>query len=403
MDRKYHNSRLHLLGFYALLTLGLCMACASEKAPKKTEEPQETGEISPEEESRQAWEEKVTQHPWTVSGEYFAQKEKGNGVDLGEWVKSSERVEAKQEDTEKRLAALEEAVASGQPLPQPPSEEAAPHVVLAEAPAAPQRQAPAMAKPTTAAAPPMAGSPGLRRSKMALVVLPEVSQANDNVESALRERLRSQPQEGSDLLLVGPDEVKEILGKQGISVSSENREKIAQALGIYPAARLVLFMDKLSLQREGAQIHGLLGYTVVDGFSGKRVSGGAERGSASSDAVGQGKLLQELLGRMNSAAGQTAAQYPWLTRVAMVEGNRIYLSAGKASGLREGDILAVYGPGREIIHPIAKVSMGFQTGPYKGKIKVVKLFGRDASEADLIAGEGKVEGNDLVAFPDQGP
>jgi hypothetical protein len=54
-----------------------------------------------------------------------------------------------------------------------------------------------------------------------------------------------------------------------------------------------------------------------------------------------------------------------------------------------------------MIHPIAKVSMGFERGPYKGKIKVVKLFGSDAAEALLVAGEGKIEGNDLVGLPDE--
>jgi hypothetical protein len=86
--------------------------------------------------------------------------------------------------------------------------------------------------------------------------------------------------------------------------------------------------------------------------------------------------------------------------VAVVEGKRIYLSAGEASGLKSGDILAVYGPGKEIMHPTANVSMGFQPGPYKGKIKVVNLFGSDVSEAAIVAEEGKIEVNDLVAFPD---
>ena len=45
--------------------------------------------------------------------------------------------------------------------------------------------------------------------------------------------------------------------------------------------------------------------------------------------------------------------------------------------------------------------MGFQRGPYKGKIKVIKLFGGDAAEAALVAGEAKIDGNDLVALPDK--
>jgi hypothetical protein len=96
-----------------------------------------------------------------------------------------------------------------------------------------------------------------------------------------------------------------------------------------------------------------------------------------------------------------AAKYGWSTRVAMVESKNIYLSAGKASGLNQGDIFAIYGPGKEIIHPIAKVSMGFQRGPYKGMVKVVNLFGRDASEATVAAGPGTIEVNDIVTLPEE--
>jgi hypothetical protein len=237
---------------------------------------------------------------------------------------------------------------------------------------------------------------------MALVVLPEVYQAGDQVRPALREGGTGRFGEDSELLLVGPDEVDEILMKQGLDVGPENREKIARALGVYPAARLVLFLDKLALRHEGKKVHARLDYTMIDALSGKRVSAGQESGSTPSGTDGEQKLLQDLLGAMAVAVEQTAARYPWFTRVAMVENESIYLTAGKASGLREGDILAVFGPGREIIHPVAKVSMGFQTGPYKGKIKVLRLFGPDASEAALMAGEGKIEGNDLVGLPDEG-
>jgi len=83
----------------------------------------------------------------------------------------------------------------------------------------------------------------------------------------------------------------------------------------------------------------------------------------------------------------------------MVEGKKIYLSSGKASGLKKGDIFMVHGPGREIIHPTAKVSMGFQQGPYKGRVEVVSLFGQDAAEATVLEGSGKIEPNDLITLP----
>jgi hypothetical protein len=43
--------------------------------------------------------------------------------------------------------------------------------------------------------------------------------------------------------------------------------------------------------------------------------------------------------------------------------------------------------------------MGFQQGPYKGKVKVVSLFGQDAAEATVVEAAGKIEPNDLVTLP----
>ena len=82
-----------------------------------------------------------------------------------------------------------------------------------------------------------------------------------------------------------------------------------------------------------------------------------------------------------------------------MEGQQVYLSAGRASGLKKGDVFAIYGPGKEIIHPTAKVSMGFQPGPYKGTVEVSNLFGPDAAEAIAVDGAGRIKTNDLVVLP----
>lgn len=72
----------------------------------------------------------------------------------------------------------------------------------------------------------------------------------------------------------------------------------------------------------------------------------------------------------------------WLTRVALVEGNTVYLNAGFLTGLKQGDLLAVY--------PAADPR---GTKPI-GKIKVSTLFGVDASVARVI--EGRVQVNAVV-------
>jgi hypothetical protein len=85
----------------------------------------------------------------------------------------------------------------------------------------------------------------------------------------------------------------------------------------------------------------------------------------------------------------------WTTTVAKVEGNNLYLNAGKSSGLRIGDTLEVFEPGKEIIHPVTNYSLGWTTGQLKGVIRVTDLFGVDAAIGKAVQGQG-FNPNDVV-------
>jgi hypothetical protein len=354
---RLRHVRFSVLGFLVSLLL-LCFGCGTEKGTTQAKRPPER--LSPEEKSRQDWDERIVDTPWLVSSDYFRQKEAGKSIDLGKWWESRKALEVKQEETEERLVQLEEAVRKKK-----------------------------------------AGFSEMLRLKVALVILPGVYQAAPDMKETLLKAIRSQFAGHPRILLVGPDEVEDILVQQGLDVSSENMAKTARALGMYPAARLVVFVDKVALHRKGEGFKGRIDYTTLDGFSGTSVTQDEEVGSVPSGPDGESRLLQQLAARIALTLEKRAAQYPWVSRVAMLEGKNVYVSAGRASGLKPGDILAVYGPGREIIHPVANVSMGFKRGPYKGTVKVLKLLGRDAAEATLVAGEGKIEVDDLLALPDK--
>jgi len=85
----------------------------------------------------------------------------------------------------------------------------------------------------------------------------------------------------------------------------------------------------------------------------------------------------------------------WTTTVAKVEGDSLYLNAGKSSGLRIGDTLEVFEPGKEIIHPVTNFSLGWTTGQLKGVIRVTDLFGVDAAIGKVVQGQG-FNPNDVV-------
>ena len=78
----------------------------------------------------------------------------------------------------------------------------------------------------------------------------------------------------------------------------------------------------------------------------------------------------------------------WTTTIAKIEGETLFINAGKLSGLRIGDTLGVFEPGKEIIHPTTQFSLGWTTGQFKGVITVTDLFGVDAAIGRVLQGQG---------------
>jgi len=85
----------------------------------------------------------------------------------------------------------------------------------------------------------------------------------------------------------------------------------------------------------------------------------------------------------------------WTTTIARVDGENIYLNAGKLTGVRIGDTLEVFEPGKEILHPTTNLSLGWTTGKLKGAVRVTDLFGVDAAVGSAVQGAG-FSANDVV-------
>jgi hypothetical protein len=85
----------------------------------------------------------------------------------------------------------------------------------------------------------------------------------------------------------------------------------------------------------------------------------------------------------------------WEGRVAMVNGERIYVNAGRLSGLQVGDILKVSEEGEEVFDPETGRFIGKAPGRLKGTLEVVAYFGKDGAIGVIHSGSGFKE-NDLV-------
>jgi|GEM_PF-1523867 len=85
----------------------------------------------------------------------------------------------------------------------------------------------------------------------------------------------------------------------------------------------------------------------------------------------------------------------WVGYVSKILGNKIYINAGRSSGLKLGDILKVLSPGEEIFDPVEGRSLGISKGKVKGSLEVVDFLGEEVSICLLHSGVHVLEG-DLV-------
>ena len=85
----------------------------------------------------------------------------------------------------------------------------------------------------------------------------------------------------------------------------------------------------------------------------------------------------------------------WVGRVAKIIGTKIYINAGRRSGINIGDILKVLTEGVEIFDPETGAMIGTSKGELKGTVEIIDFVGQDASVAILHSG-GSVHEGDFV-------
>jgi hypothetical protein len=83
----------------------------------------------------------------------------------------------------------------------------------------------------------------------------------------------------------------------------------------------------------------------------------------------------------------------WQGRIAKATGKKIYVSAGRASGLINGDILKVLTPGEDIYDTTSGAYLGRSQGQLKGTLEVVDFLGTDGAVAETHTGGNFREGD----------
>lgn len=306
--------------------------------------------------SQEEWEQRITQSSWLVSGEYFRQKKDDPWIVLrlpSLWEKKEQA--ERQKSLEERIARLEQELGKGAPLQ----------------PASPWK--------------------GLKQ-KIALVGL----------KGEEAERLASELSKSGQVFVVEPPLVEQALREVRLTSAQESRQ-VALTLGEALGVQLVVFVERAERGRKGGtEPEWWLSADLVDGLMGALV-GTLRARSLPPGVEPSGSLKADFLNSVPYLAGvilQMAREHEWMARVVSVEKGKVVIYAGRRSGLVEGDILQVFSPGFEVVHPTTKMSLGAAPGEYKGKVQVVAFVGQEALVAKPV--EGSLPSpNDIVKFDER--
>ncbi len=131
---------------------------------------------------------------------------------------------------------------------------------------------------------------------------------------------------------------------------------------------------------------------LVDTFSGKTLKNISannpiiatkEKGSFSEEKA-KARAIDFAISDLSRSLSRELDGLDWFCRIAKVDGDEVYINAGKLTGVKVGDVMEVFRPGG----PGEKEEV-------KGKIQILAWFGIDASIAKMIQGQ-KPDVNDIL-------
>jgi len=204
------------------------------------------------------------------------------------------------------------------------------------------------------------------------------------------------------ILFVDYQTVKEFLGKKESFLTDLETPKILHLLNeVFGIHALVVgelsgpyvFTTKASKDRDGTASAVIkIEMRLVDTFSGKTfknlsasnpIIGTKEKGPFSEEKAKM-KAIDLTIAELSRSLSRELEGLDWFCRVAKVEGEEIYINAGRLTGLNVGDVMEVFrlqGPG--------------DPGEVKGKIQISAWFGIDASIGKSIQGK-KPDVDDII-------
>lgn len=263
----------------------------------------------------------------------------------------------------------------------------------------------------------------LRKKVMVLPFLDEKVDRSQNVVDTARRVVVSDLMRTRQFVVVNnsdfPQDVKSYL-KDSKAYDMQAISKIAKALGVSAVIegkileiRAKRIGDEIGVFRKvRASVDVTIGLRVFGTKTGREIMTTTRKATAEAETTRvaensySDRQLQEdpiLVASGVSKAFKSAVpmvvkaveKLNWEGRVAMIDGDRIFVNAGRLSGIQVGDILKVVEEGDEVFDPETGTFLGYAPGRMKGTLEVVSYFGKDGSLSVIHSGSGFKE-NDRV-------
>ena len=275
--------------------------------------------------------------------------------------------------------------------------------VKKESPAVSTKPSSSLEEEVLIASPSKPASPGLKK-KVVITYFDDRTTGGEEVfgdwvaEKLMKEVNRRTLQ----ILFADYQMVKEFLGKKGTDLKDLETPKVLQYLNeVFGIQALVVgqlsgpyvFTTKTTKdQEETASAIIKIDMKLVNTFSGKTLKNLSasnpiiatkEKGSFSEEKA-KAKAIDLTIADLARSLARELDGIDWFCRIAKVEGEEVYINAGKLTGLKVGDVMEVFRPGGS-----------GERGEVKGKIRISAFFGIDASMGRLIQGKNP-DVNDIL-------
>ncbi len=250
-------------------------------------------------------------------------------------------------------------------------------------------------------------SPKMRRRVVVLPVIDQTNYKEENVGELATKRLISRLENTGAIICVDPNTIEPKLSlSETANMKTLNELYGVQAIVKGTLSDMYTSTSKIEGKTDRGETSFAISKMTIDVYNTetgtilKQLSGrnpvflSREKGDMSSEKA-KIKAVDLSIEIIADDLLKAVLMLDWHARVASIENGKIYLNAGRLSGLEKGSTLEVYAPGEQIVDAKTKAPLGNIKGVYKGEVEVTELFGVDACAAKLVKGSS-LSATDLV-------